>query len=150
MSQAHNANQDPAPAALTAADAELIEAASALLTRVHDPGAVRVAAAARGESGALYLGVSLATPRVKVCAESAAVANAKIGGDVAITRIVSVGLGPDDVPHVINPCGVCRELVPKFGSDLRVLTDVGEGRLEALDPGALLPMPWIRARSYDD
>lgn len=150
MSQAHNTHQDPAPAALTAADAELIEAANALLVRVHDPSGVRVAAAARGESGTVYLGVSLATPRVKVCAESTAVANARIGGDAAITRIVSVGLGPDNVPHVINPCGVCRELIPKFGSEMRVLADIGGGQIAPLSPGELLPMPWIRARSYED
>ncbi len=135
---------------LLPADAELIEAASALLSRVHDPRAVRVAAAARGVSGAVYLGVSLATPRVKVCAESNAVANAKIGGDEAITTIVSVGLGVDDVPHVINPCGVCRELIPKFGQDLRVLIDTGDGVVAAAAPAELLPMPWIRARAYED
>lgn len=135
---------------LLASDAELIDAAAALLSRVHDPGAVRVAAAARGVSGAVYLGVSLATPRVKVCAESSAVANAKIGGEEAITTIVSVGLGSDDVPHVINPCGVCRELIPKFGQDLRVLVDSGDGVVAAAEPIELLPMPWIRARSYDD
>ncbi|MEV8253362.1 hypothetical protein AB0O95_05275 [Rhodoglobus sp. NPDC076762] len=133
-----------------ASDAELIEAAAALLSRVHDPSAVRVAAAARGISGAVYLGVSLATPRVKVCAESCAVANAKIGGEEAITTIVSVGLGVDDVPHVINPCGVCRELIPKFGQDLRVLIDTGHGVVAAADPIELMPMPWVRARSYDD
>jgi cytidine deaminase len=135
---------------LLPSDAELIEAAAALLSRVHDSGAVRVAAAARGISGAVYLGVSLATPRVKVCAESSAVANAKIGGDEAITTIVSVGLGVDGVPHVINPCGVCRELIPKFGQDLRVLIDTGDGVVAAAAPIELLPWPWIRARSYDD
>ncbi|WP_052492751.1 cytidine deaminase [Leucobacter komagatae] len=135
---------------ISQSDAELIEAAASLLTRVHDPAAVRVAAAARGVSGAIYLGVSLATPRVKVCAESTAIANAKIGGDAAITRVVSVGLGPDDVPHVINPCGVCRELVPRFGEDLNVLVDIGDGRVAAVRPDELLPMPWVRARSYDD
>ncbi|GAA1421154.1 hypothetical protein [Agrococcus citreus] len=131
-------------------DAELIEAAAALLSRVHDPDAVRVAAAARGISGAVHLGVSLATSRVKVCAESSAVANARIGGDEAITTIVSVGLGTDDVPHVINPCGVCRELIPKFGQDLRVLVDTGDGVVAAATPSELLPMPWIRARSYSE
>ncbi|GAA2543050.1 cytidine deaminase [Microbacterium mitrae] len=136
--------------ALLPSDAELIEAASALLSRVHDPRAVRVAAAARGVSGAVYLGVSLATPRVKVCAESSAVANAKIGGDEAITTIVSVGLGADDVPHVINPCGVCRELIPKFGHELRVLIDTGDGVVAAASPDELLPMPWVRARAYED
>ena len=48
---------------------------------------------------------------------------------------------------MINPCGVCREVVPKFGRDLRVLVDVG-GTVAVASPEELLPMPWVRARSY--
>lgn len=133
----------------TRIDEELIRAASALLLRAHDPALHRVAAAARGATGAIHLGLSLATPRVSVCAESSAIANAKMAGEPSITTIVSVGLDPDDRPRVINPCGVCREVVPKFGDDLRVLVDAGEGRIIAATPEQLLPMPWVRARSYD-
>lgn len=130
-----------------AADRELIQEASALLLKEHDPALHRVAAAARGVSGRIYLGLSIATPRVMVCAESTAIANAKMAGDAAIQAIVSVGLGPDDVPIVINPCGVCREMVPTFGRDLRVLVDAG-GHVAAASPDELLPMPWVRARPY--
>jgi len=133
---------------LTESDEELIAAASALLMRAYDPTLHRVAAAARGSSGSIHLGLSLATPRVNVCAESSAVANAKIAGDERVETMVSVGLGAGDVPVVINPCGVCRELVPKFADDLRVLVDAGD-RVAVASPAELLPMPWVRARSYD-
>lgn len=132
----------------TPADDELTAAASALLLRVYDDAQHRVAAAARGLSGTLYLGLSLATPRVSVCAESSAVANAKMAGEEAIDTIVSVGLDQDGVPRVINPCGVCREVVPRFGRGLRVLVEV-DGRVIATSPEELLPMPWVRARSYE-
>lgn len=132
----------------TRADDDLIEAASALLLRAYDDTQHRVAAAARGLSGEIFLGLSLATPRVNICAESSAVANAKMAGEEAVGTIVSVGLDPAGVPRVINPCGVCREVVPRFGRDLRVLVDAG-GYVIAASPEELLPMPWVRARSYD-
>lgn len=132
----------------TPADDDLIEAASALLLRAYDATLHRVAAAARGLSGEVFLGLSLATPRVSVCAESSAVANAKMACEEAVGTIVSVGLDPAGVPLVINPCGVCREVVPRFGRDLRVLVDAG-GQIIAASPEELLPMPWVRARSYD-
>jgi cytidine deaminase len=133
---------------ITAADEKLIAEASALLVRVHDAAITRVAAAALGKSGAVHLGVSLRSPRVSVCAESTAVANAKAAGEEAIETIVAVGLGEDGVPVVINPCGVCRELVPAVAPGVRVLVDDG-GDVVAVGSPDLLPMPWKRARSYD-
>ena len=124
---------------LTPTDHELIQAASDLLLRTHDAALHRVAAAARGVSGAVYLGLSLATPRVSVCAESSAIANAKMAGEEAITTIVSVGLDPADRPVVINPCGVCREVVPTFGRDLHVLVSVNDD-VTAVTSDALLPI----------
>ncbi len=131
----------------TSADRQLIEEASALLARAHDPALHRVAAAARGVSGAVYLGLSLFTPRESVCAESSAIANAKMVGEERIESIVSVGLGADDLARVVNPCGVCREVVPVFGRDVRVIVDV-DGDVVVAEPRELLPMPWVRARSY--
>lgn len=133
---------------LTTADARLIEEASAALLAVHDPATTRVAAAVLGGSGAVHLGVSLRSARVSVCAESTAVANAKMAGEEEIETIVAVGLGEDGVPLVINPCGVCRELVPAIAPHVRVLVDAGD-RVVAVSSPELLPMPWKRARSYD-
>lgn len=135
--------------ALTESDEELIREASALLLRVHDPAFHRVAVAARGVSGTIYPGLSIATPRVKICAESSAIANARMAGEEAIETIVSVGLDEKNSPVVINPCGVCREVVPKFAPALRVIVDAS-GELAVASSEELLPMPWVRARHYDD
>ena len=130
-------------------DARLIDAASELLLRAHDSELHRVAAAARGASGEVYLGLSLRSSRVNVCAESSALANARIAGEEVIETMVSVGLRADGTAVVVNPCGVCRELVPAIAPGIRTLADEGGGRVVSVDAGDLLPMPWVRARTYD-
>ena len=133
---------------LTAGDKKLCDAAAALLIRAHDPAQHRVAAAVRGRSGAIYVGLSLKTTRVDVCAEPSAISNARIGGEHAVDTIVAVGLDRDGAAVVINPCGVCRELVPHFGEDIRVVVSL-DGELGVVPARDLLPIPWVRARTYD-
>lgn len=132
---------------LSLADEELCQAASELLSRAHDAERHRVAVAARGRSGAIYLGLSLKSMRVNVCAEPSAIANARMAGEVAVDTIVAVGMGEDDVPQVINPCGVCRELVPAYAPDARVIVN-DRGDVRPVPIAELLPIPWVRARSY--
>jgi cytidine deaminase len=57
-------------------------------------------------------------------------------------------MGVDGVPRVINPCGVCRELVPHYGDAVRVIVD-DSGTVGAVSAAELLPIPWVRAQSYD-
>lgn len=129
-------------------DRRLLTAASDLIIRAHDANLHRVAAAARGASGAIYLGLSLRTPRESVCAESTALANARIGGEQEIEAIVSVGLRDDGTTVILNPCGVCREVVPAIAPGIRTLAD-GGGHPVWVTAADLLPMPWVRARTYD-
>ena len=129
-------------------DRRLVDAASALLIRTHDADLHRVAAAARGATGRIYLGLSLRSPRVSVCAESSALANARIGGEQDIEAMVAVGLREDGSCVILNPCGVCRELVPAIAPGIRTLAD-GGGHPVWVTAADLLPMPWVRARSYD-
>jgi len=133
---------------LNDADERLITAASELLVRTHDAEFHRVAAAARGASGEIFLGLSLRTPRVNVCAESSALANARIAGEQTIETIVSVGLRADGTAVVVNPCGVCREVVPVIAPGISTLVD-DDGRTVRVAAHDLLPMPWVRARSYE-
>lgn len=132
---------------LSSADEELCRLASDLLSRTHDEAKHRVAVAARGESGRTYLGLSLRSNRVSICAEPSALANAVMAGETNIESIVAVGMGADDVPQVINPCGVCRELVPDYGENIRVIVNDG-GHLRPVPVADLLPIPWVRARHY--
>lgn len=132
---------------LSSADEELCRLASDLLSRTHDGAKHRVAVAARGESGRTYLGLSLRSSRVSICAEPAALANAAIAEENNVDSIVAVGMGPDDAPQVINPCGVCRELVPNYGEHIRVIVN-DRGRVHSVSAADLLPIPWVRARNY--
>ncbi|MDQ0643088.1 hypothetical protein [Microbacterium murale] len=134
--------------AVTSDDLDLISAASALLLRSYDERDHRVAAAVRGASGSTYLGLHLGSDRVNVCAEPSAIANARIGGEDAVHTIVAVGMDATGVPRVVNPCGVCRELVRRYGDDIRVIVD-HSGELDVVQPADLLPIPWVRAQTYD-
>lgn len=135
------------PMTLTTEDQELIDAAGDVLLRTHDSELHRVAVAARGGSGKIYLGLSLRTPRESVCAESSAIANAKMAGETTVHTIVAVGLDPDDKPVVVNPCGLCREMVPVFAPEIRVVIN-DKGTLHVASAPELLPLPWVRARNY--
>jgi cytidine deaminase len=129
---------------LTAADVELYEAARALLTSAHHVDRHRVAAAVRGASGEIYLGLHLGSKRVSICAESSAVANARIANEDYVSSVVAVCMNESGEPQVTNPCGVCRELMSTFGPAISVLVDV-EGTVARAHLGELLPMPWMRA-----
>ncbi|UJP09764.1 hypothetical protein L2X99_15410 [Microbacterium sp. KUDC0406] len=133
---------------LTTDDEELVRAASELLLRAYDERDHRVAAAVRGGSGDVHLGLHLASDRVNICAEPSAIANAAIAGEDALHTIVAVGMDSAGTPRVINPCGVCRELVPRYGERLRVIVDHG-GEIGVVSPADLLPIPWVRAQPYD-
>ena len=98
----------------TATDVELFEAASAALKASHHVDNHRVAAAVRGVSGAIYLGIHLGSQRVNVCAESSAIANARMAGETRLSSIVAVCMNEADEPQVTNPCGVCRELMRTY------------------------------------
>lgn len=142
---------DPGERPLTPDDVGLFEAARTLLEQRHHPSLHQVAAAVRGESGAIYTGLHLGSRRVNVCAESSAIAAAVIAGEDRIVAAVAVcmGVGADAaVPQVTNPCGVCRELMGQYGADARILVDDG-GRVRVAALPELLPLPWLRAEELD-
>lgn len=90
---------------LSAADRELIDAATDAIRKQYKPGLERttrtVGAALRTESGEVYTGVNLttATPRASVCAEPIAVGAAVTAGDVGFDTIVSVKYRPETDPR---------------------------------------------------
>lgn len=123
---------------------ELYKAACDLLLTSHHEDNHRVAAAMRGTSGRIYFGIHLGSKRVNICAESSAVANARMAQEDAITCAVAVCMNESGNPQVTNPCGVCRELMRTYGPAASVLVDDGGvvGRVSIAD---LLPFPWNRA-----
>lgn len=102
------------------------------------------AAAMRGESGAIYLGLHIGSKRINVCAESSALANARIAQEASIESSVAVSMDQHGEPQVTNPCGVCRELLRNYGAEATVLVDAG-GEVGTVSLGELLPYPWTRA-----
>ncbi len=123
---------------------ELYEAARRLLMTAHHSQNHRVAAAMRGGSGAIYLGLHIGSKRINVCAESSALANARIAQEDTIHSVVAVSMDGNGEPQVTNPCGVCRELLRSYGAETFVLVDA-EGAVEKVRIKELLPYPWMRA-----
>lgn len=98
----------------------------------------------RGESGAIYFGLHVGSKRINVCAESSALANARMAQEAAIVSVVAVSMDAGGQPQVTNPCGVCRELLRTYGAEASVLVDA-EGEVGIVGIKDLLPYPWMRA-----
>lgn len=138
--------------ALTPADQELLDAASALINKRYAVGRHHIAAALRTRSGKIVTGLHLDTyvGRASVCAEAVAVgqAMAQIGADDPITDIVSVRhprpTEQNQKIQVVAPCGICREMLRDFAPDARVLLADEAGGLKAYAPADLLPLKYHR------
>ncbi|MFH5877464.1 hypothetical protein [Arthrobacter sp. NA-172] len=129
---------------LSESDVELYNAAREMLLAAHHGENHRVAAAMRGASGVIYLGLHIGSKRINVCAESSALANARMAQEVSIQAVVAVSMDEHGEPQVTNPCGLCRELLRNYGAETSVLVDAaGEVGRVALE--GLLPYPWMRA-----
>ncbi|MCZ9880436.1 cytidine/deoxycytidylate deaminase family protein [Arthrobacter sp. B2a2-09] len=133
---------------LSHSDVELYTAARQLLLTAHHTENHRVAAAMRGASGAIYLGLHIGSKRINVCAESSALANARIAQETSIESTVAVSMDAHGEPQVTNPCGVCRELLRNYGAEATVLVDAG-GEVGTVSLEELLPYPWMRATETD-
>lgn len=135
---------NPVSFELNGSDVELYEAARRVLLTAHHSENHRVAAAMRGASGTIYLGLHIGSKRINVCAESSALANARIAQEAAIHSVVAVSMDGQGQPQVTNPCGLCRELLRSYGTETSVLVDAG-GEVGKIRIRDLLPFPWMRA-----
>lgn len=131
-------------AALSAADRELIDAATDVLRTHYDPERHTTGAALRTAAGSVHTAVSLKanTPKADVHAEPIAVASALLDGETAFDTVVAVQFptdGPDGTadPRVVSACGVCRELLVARAPDISVIVD--DGGLEKRPIATLLP-----------
>jgi cytidine deaminase len=129
---------------LSEPDVELYEAARRMLLTAHHSENHRVAVAMRGASGAIYFGLHIGSKRLNVCAESSALANARMAQEPSIHSVVAVSLDGQGEPQVTNPCGLCRELLRSYGAETSVLVDA-EGKVGKVSIKDLLPFPWMRA-----
>jgi cytidine deaminase len=119
--------------ALTKADKELIEVATATIKRRYRDDWQEVGAALRTRSGKIFTGVNLDAylGRMAVCAEAVALGRAFVDlGDDGIETIVAVRHPPpyeksQDVT-VVSPCGACRELIFDYDRKARVIVPNGK------------------------
>jgi cytidine deaminase len=128
---------------LDESDVALFERAGAVLSAAHHAQRHQVAAAMRAGSGEIYVGLHLGSRRINVCAESSALASARIAGEDTITTAVAVCVGANDAITVTNPCGVCRELMGTYAPEAMVLLDV-QGTVRKATVTDLMPLPWLR------
>jgi cytidine deaminase len=128
---------------LDRSDLALFARAGEVLRASHHPERHQVAAAMLGTSGAVHVGLHLGSRRVNVCAESSALASARIAGETGIVTVVAVCLGKTGIPQVTNPCGVCRELLGSYCPEAEVLLDV-QGDVRKAVAEELMPLPWLR------
>ncbi len=137
---------------LTAADRELIEAASKAIRSRYRYDWQEVGAALRLRSGKIYTGVNLDAylGRMAVCAEAVALGQAITEfGEIGIDTIVAVRHPEPGEKNqaiaVVSPCGACRELIWDYDKNARVIVPGDKGPVVA-QIGDLLPNKYSRGR----
>lgn len=134
------------PLAMSDADAELLERARVLIRERYIEGRHEVAAAFRLADGRIVTGIHVdgSARRSAVCAEGVAAGNAvaaAVGAEVVAA--VSVLRRVTGEEHLIEPCGVCAEMLSDHWPDARVWITVGDDSVASTFAG-LLPAKRLR------
>ena len=129
-------------------DLDLYQRAVDVLDAAHDPVIHQVAAALRTADGQVFVGLHVGSRRVNVCAEATAIANAEMSSAGPIASIVAVCRDESDRTIVTNPCGLCRELLGRYGADAWVLIDHA-GDVVKVAAADLMPSPWMFPHEND-
>lgn len=97
----------------------------------------RVAAALEAEDGRTFSGVNVenASSPVGTCAERVALGTAVSAGARGFRRLALVTSG--DRPA--SPCGMCRQALAEFGTELEVWSEAGDGSVRRWSLAELLP-----------
>lgn len=129
---------------ITEKDKELIEAAKKVIRDNYHHKRHHVGAAVRVNSGRIYAGVHLESYAIDICAEAVALGMAASNGEREYECMVAVTMGDGNEPHVISPCGTCRELIRFYGEDIAVIY-VEQGELRKSPVRDLLPGPYVNS-----
>jgi cytidine deaminase len=120
--------------------AALLETALAAQGRARAPySCFCVGAAVLAGSGRTYPGcnVESASYGATICAERGAIMAAVVAGETEIRACVVV----TSTPEPSSPCGICRQLLAEFGSEVAVYAATTEGEaVTAARLGDLLPL----------
>jgi len=119
---------DGPPPGMSEDDGELLSVAEGVLEARYRAGVHEVAAALRLADGRVVTGlhVEATAGRASVCAESAALSAAVIAGS-PVTSVVGVLRRRSGTTHLIEPCGVCAELLADHAPDATVWVAIGSG-----------------------
>jgi len=131
-------NASEAHAALTPAEAKLLDAAFEARQRAYAPySKFLVGAALLADDGAVIPGCNVenATYGATNCAERTAVFTAVAQGKRKFRAIAIVG----DLETPITPCGICRQVLAEFGHDTVVIGSTLKRETMVTTVGALLP-----------
>lgn len=133
------------PGGMSDADRELLDAAEGILDARYRQGVHEVAAALRLADGRITTGVHVeaSAGRASVCAESAALSAAVVAGSEVVS-IVGVLQRPGGSRHLIEPCGVCAELLGDHAPEATVWVAVDDA-FAAVRVDELLPFRRRRA-----
>ncbi len=130
------------PDSMSDDDAQLMTIARDLLRSVYAQGRHEVVAALRLSDGRVVTGVHVdgSARRSAVCAEGVAAGNAiaAAGPVVVVVSAVSVLRRAGGEEHIIEPCGVCAEMLSDYWPDARVWITADDATV-ASTFGDLLP-----------
>jgi cytidine deaminase len=126
-----------------AIDSELADSAKRVLPKAYAPySGLRVGAAVRARSGAVFCGVNVenASFGLTMCAERAAICNAVVGGERNFESLALVSDGEE----FLLPCGACRQVLAEFASDLVIYSLNGKGESKRYVLSEIFPQPFGR------
>ncbi|MFK4759865.1 hypothetical protein ACI3KS_02915 [Microbacterium sp. ZW T5_45] len=135
------------PREMSDEDAELLGRAQDLLRERYLEGRHEVAAAFRLSDGRIVTGIHVdgSARRSAVCAEGVAAGNAiAAAAGAQVVAAVSVLRRATGEEHLIEPCGVCAEMLSDYWPDARVWVTVGDDSVASTFAG-LLPVKRRRA-----
>jgi cytidine deaminase len=143
---------------LDTADQRVVDAAIDAAKRAFSPDgdgrfdgdAHIVSAAVEGANGEIYTAASLpaSVGRASTCAEPGALGAAVADGVHDVERVAAVEhpRSEDDEFRALSPCGVCRELLADYGSDIRVV--VREADADGTETGVTTVDELLPARTW--
>lgn len=97
----------------------------------------RVGAAVETDDGTVFGGCNVENSSypVTLCAERTAIGAAVAAGSRSLRRVFVCSSSPEPVA----PCGMCRQALAEFGSDLEVVSEGASGRRATWTLSELLP-----------
>lgn len=117
---------------------ELVRLAQRAMERAYAPySGFRVGAALEARDGRVYTGCNVenASYPVTTCAERVALGAAVSQGARRFRRLALCASGP----RPASPCGMCRQALAEFGTDLKVVSVAPDGAAAEWTLEALLP-----------